>query len=116
MVLGSRNPKYYVLVNLAIYLEKWLQEDGTTSQWLFADGITDQTSPEAEQDKETTRCKNLYARTLKAMLDGINFERSPMTGKLGTHLICKYSATVARKSGVSKDNLDCRARWKSKRM
>ena len=28
----------------------------------------------------------------------------------------KYSATVARKSGVSKDNLDYQARWKSKRM
>jgi len=116
MVMGSRNPKYCVLVNLAIYLEKWLREDGSTSQWLFADGVTDRTSPEAEQDKETTRCKTLYARTLKAVLDDINFERSPMSGKLGTHSIRKYSATVARKSGVSKDNLDYRARWKSKRM
>ena len=74
-------------MNLAIYLEKWLREDGSTSQWLFADGVTDCTSPEAEQDKETTRCKNLYARTLKAILDDINFERSPMTGKIGTHSI-----------------------------
>ena len=39
-----------------------------------------------------------------------------MAGKLGTHSIRKYSATVARKSGVGKDNLDYRARWKSKRM
>ena len=87
MVMGSRNPKFCVLVNLAIYLEKWLREDGTTSQWLFADGVTDQRSPEKEQDKEINRCKNYCAKVLKAIINDPMFERSPMTGKLGTHSV-----------------------------
>ena len=42
MVLGSRNSKFCVLLNLSLFLEKWLQDGvGTTSQWLFANGSTE---------------------------------------------------------------------------
>ena len=38
MILGSRDPRYCVLLNLAVFLEKWLRDGaGTTSQWLFGD-------------------------------------------------------------------------------
>ena len=116
---GSRNPKFCVLLNLSLFLKKWLQDgDRATSQWLFANGRTDQTSGEDAPDKETERCKTLYAKMLKSILDDSTiFERSLLAGKLGgTHSIRKCAATVARKSGVSKDNLDYRARWKSERM
>ena len=64
MVLGSRNSKFCVLLNLSLFLEKWLRDGaGTTSQWVFADGTTDRMSSEEAQDKETDRCKTLYART-----------------------------------------------------
>ena len=118
MVLGSSDPRYCVLLNLAVFLEKWLRDwTGTTSRWLFTDGTTNQTSSEESQEKETERYKVLYAKTLKNILeDNSFFEKSPLAGELRTRSIQKYSATIARKSGVSKDNLDYQARWKSKRM
>ena len=80
-------------------MEKELQ-----SQWLFGDGRTDQTSVEDTQDKEIERCKTLYAKILKTILDDSTiFEKSLLAGKLGTHSIRNYAATVARKSGVLKD-------------
>ena len=45
MVLQSRDPRYCVILNLAVFLEEWLT-DGVgrnSSQWLFADGTTNQT-------------------------------------------------------------------------
>jgi hypothetical protein len=36
------------------------------------------------------------------------------TDSLGSHSICKFAATHARRSGCSKDDKDLRGRWKSK--
>ena len=115
---GSRNPKFCVLLNLSLFLKKWLQDgDRATSQWLFANGRTDQTSAEDAQDKETERCKTLCTKMQKSILDDTTvFERSLLAGKLGTHSIRKYAATVVRKCSIPKDNLNHRARWKSKQI
>ena len=104
MVLGSRNSKFCVLLNLSLFLEKWLWDGvGTISQWLFADGTTFQMSSKDAQEQETERCKIVYSKTLKSIIDDTTFQRSPLAGKLGTHSIQKYSAMVARKSSVSKE-------------
>ena len=98
MILGNRNPKFCVLLNLSLFLEKWLRDrEGTTSHWLFGSGRTDQTSVEDAHDKETKRCKNVYVKKWKSILDDTTtvFKRSPLAGKLGTHSIRKHAATVA---------------------
>ena len=76
-------------MNLALLLKKWFQDgEGTTSQWVFANGRTDETCGEEAQDKETERCKTLYAKMMKSILDDTTiFERSPLASKLGTHSI-----------------------------
>ena len=98
------DPRYCcVLLNLAVFLEKWLRDGaGTISQWLLlADGITDQTSSEASQDKETERCQLLYAKTLKNILeDSSVFEKSPLAGKLGTCSIQKSTLQLLQESLV----------------
>jgi hypothetical protein len=41
------NTKYCVLLGLSLFLEQWIRNgDGATSQWLFCDGTTDETSIE----------------------------------------------------------------------
>lgn len=63
ILLGSFNSKFCVLLPLALFLEKWIQDrEGTVSQWLFATGTTDASvCPIELQDKDTKSCKGTYS-------------------------------------------------------
>ena len=104
-------------LSLALFLEQWLQYgNGTRSPWLFCKRRTTASSPTSEQNAETIRGKDLYARALKRAINSDSFVRSTPGGKLGSHSIRKLACTEARQRGVPKDDIDYRARWKVKRM
>ena len=119
IIMGSMNPRYCVLVSLSLFLEKWIKDgEGATSQWLFANGMTDESSDQVEQDKEAKKCKSAYTRAMtKGVFDNPTFTRTDtIPGKLGTHSIKKFGTTQARSGGAHRDEVDYRARWKNKRM
>jgi hypothetical protein len=118
IILGSMNSKYCCVLGLALFLEKWIGDgQGSVSQWLFADGITDQSSLLEEQDKEAKRCKTNYSASFTRAVRGDVFAAtSGAVGNLGTHSIKKYATTMCRRGGATKDDCDYRARWKTRRM
>ena len=118
ILLGSMNAKYCVLLGLGSFLEKWIRDgEGKTSQWLFANGVTDASSPSKDQDAEALVLKDKYFKAMKeGVIENPNFRRHAMKGKLGTHSVRKFATSMCRRSGVSKDNTDYRARWKVRRM
>lgn len=119
IVFASKNPKYCAVLGLALFLEKWIRSGvGIVSQWLFADGSTDASDPVDEQNREAFCFKKTYYNILKKhVIDNDAFVRDEdLQGPLGTHSIKKYGASWLRKSQVSKDDVDYRARWKNKRI
>ena len=118
ILMGAMNVDYCVVVSLAIYLEKWLSDSGgTTSQWLFGEGHTDPSSTTKQQDKEADRCKNQYSKAMKRVIDNPLFKITPnLKGELGSHSIKKLSTTKGRNGGAHENDLDYRARWKSKKV
>ena len=117
ILLGSLDTKCCVLLNLAIFLEKWTQDgDGGISQWLFVDGRTDDSMDVDVQNKEANKGKDNYANALTAAIKNHLFKpfgSRQISSKLGSHSIRKMGTTFARLQGVSRDNIDYRARWKS---
>ena len=115
-MLPDMDPRTCVYLSLALFLEDDIQYcDGALSQWLFCSGSTTSTTPIDQQDKEANNGKARYFRRLKTAMDSPAFV--PVDdGKLGSHSIRKSAATRCRENGSSKDDLDYRARWASKRM
>ena len=113
ILLGSKDPEMCVYLNLAIFLEKWIQYgDGAMSQWLFCEGNTTDASPFKDQDYEAILGKRAFARAVRNAVDHASFERD-YDGLLGTHSIRKSSVTECRKKGAKKDDVDYRGRWKT---
>lgn len=113
IILGSLNAKYCAVLGIAIWIEKWLRDgEGVTSQWMFSNGTTTSTSPIKEQDRESSATNTSYGCAIRAIIRHESFTASPNKGALGTHSIKKYAATRARRSGLTKDVVDYRARWK----
>jgi len=116
ILIPSMDTKTCAYLSLATWLEQWIQHgDGALSQWLFCEGTTTNTSSTKEQDEEALNGKRCYARAIKRAIDNQAFEKA-CPGKLGSHSIRKLSVTEARRQGVSKDDIDYRARWSAKRM
>ena len=116
ILLPSSDPTTCVYLQLAIWLEEWLQYgDGALSQWLFAEGRTTDTSPTPDQDKEAVNCKRGLSRLLKKILDSEAFTKDG-PGNLGSHSTRKLSVSEARRRGAPKDDVDYRARWILQRM
>jgi hypothetical protein len=110
------NSKYCCVLGLALFLEKWIGDgQGSVSQWLFADGISDDSSLLEDQDKEAVRCKAKYSACFIRCIQSDAFTMSAK-GNLGTHSVKKYATTMCRRGGATKDDCDYRARWKTRRM
>ena len=117
IMLPSMDSPTCVYLNLVLWLEYWIRSgDGSLSQWLFQDGITTRESPVVDQDKEAIVGKKLYSTAVSKATKKAAFTRCELTGNLGSHSIRKLGATECRRRGVSKDDVDYRARWKMKRM
>jgi hypothetical protein len=117
ILIGSMNTKYCVLLGLSLFLEQWIRDgDGATSQWLFCDGTTDETSTTKQQNNEAKKANGKFRNILKTIIDSDTFIRDPSKGRLGSHSIRKIAATMCRQRGVPKDDIDYRGKWKLKRM
>lgn len=98
IILGAADPGYCTLLALAIHLEAAVG-DGTIAGMdsaLF--GINKQMA--------STKFKNI--------VNSAEFEKAA-EGELGSHSTRKYAATMARRNGCSRDDVDARGRWKGQR-
>ena len=117
ILLPSNDAKTCCYLNLAMWLEYWIQYgDGSLSQWLFAEGHTTSESTMEEQNKEAVTAKNNYAAAIRKALHTETLKHTMLTSNLGSHSIRKLATSDARRRGVSKDDVDYRARWKVARM
>ena len=122
IIMGSMDYNACAVLGLALFLEKWSKDTtttGATSQWLFVEGSSDRTSALADVDKEVAKGKKNYAGFLKKHVFESDvpgaFLRETVEGRLGTHSIRKFATTYARQCGGSRDDVDYRACWKSRR-
>lgn len=97
IVVGSMDPKMCALLNLAIYIES--STNAPNSEFLYG-------NPK-DGDRAVRRC-------LTNMVKNTAFKKLK-TGKLGTHSLRKGAATYATRSGISKDFVNRRGRWKTKK-
>jgi len=109
IMLGSMNPLFCVLLDLAIYLEVKFSRDGSLhSKYLFTDEV---------DEKAPKRCLAAYSRAVKKQVfDNPAFlELSRQTaGGLGVHSIRKFPASWIKMIGGTQDEIDVRGRWKGK--
>ena len=95
----------FVLLGLAIYLDVLWKELGLGDAHgcLFGDA----------EDSNIT--KHWIADTWRGIWNRADFVRHA-EGPLGSHSFRKYPATVARRMGCDRDDIDSRARWRKRRM
>ena len=103
IMLGSMNPQFCVLLNLAIYIELVL--DGTHDgdrEYIFGSGGKNEAS------------KRKFSKILKDLLKHPSFHRLA-AGLLGTHSLRKGPATYAALVGLSREYIARRGRWSGKK-
>lgn len=106
ILFGAMNPDFCVLVALGVYMEAWMETgNGVQSRYLFSEEI---------DDNAPTRAKNLMQKIYKEATTNPNF-RALKPGLLGTHSNRKFPSTFARRNGCSKEDVDCRGRWRNKK-
>ena len=86
------------------------------SKWLFVEESTDKIPELDVAEKEISKGKNQYAAFLKKHVFESDVERAfardTVEGRPGTHSIRKFATTYARQRGGTRDDVDCRTRWK----
>ena len=104
IVIGAMDAGYCILLALGIFLEVWNEcEAGADNQYIFGDSA----------NAETT--KKYVSDTVKSVWDSPDFQRLA-TGPMGTHSNRKFPSTYARRNGCHKDDVDCRGRWRVRRV
>lgn len=101
IVFGSMNPKFCVLWSLGVHFETSLRRGDR-------DAADDRLFPISNSVKSA---KALVSNTFKRIVESEGFERVG-DSNLGTHSLRKLSATLARRLGCSRDDVDHRGRWK----
>jgi hypothetical protein len=111
ILLGAMHKKLCVLVALAVHLEHGLM-NGT----LGSNG--DGGAASSEEVTSLFGVEKHYVLTqLQQTLQAPGDFPNARPGLLGSHSICKFTATYARRNECSRDDVDTRGRWKSnKRM
>jgi len=99
IILGSSDPLVCPLLNLAIYLETALSSSQGRSGKLFGDFLT----------HESVR------RLLVSVLNDDSCSKLRKGGPIGTHSFRKGPATYACRSGVSRDFVNRRGRWRRRK-
>ncbi|OWZ02108.1 hypothetical protein PHMEG_00026389 [Phytophthora megakarya] len=97
IIIGSMDPKMCVLLNLAVHIES--TSNIVSSEFVYG-------NPK-DGDRVVRRC-------LTNMVKNDAFKKLK-TGKLGTHSLRKGAATYATRSGVSKDFVNRRGRWRTRK-
>ena len=107
IMLGSMNPLFCVLLDLAIYLEVKFSRDGSLhSQYVYTDEI---------DEKAPKQCLAAYSRAVKKQVfDNYAFLvlSCQTAGGLGVHSIRKFPASWIKTVGGTQDEIDVRGRWK----
>eukprot|EP00804_Cyclotella_cryptica_P005908 CCRYP_000157-RA/>CCRYP_000157-RA protein AED:0.19 eAED:0.58 QI:0/0/0/1/0/0/3/0/273 len=112
IMLGWINPGYFI---------KQCQE-ALTSLWLFSDVSTTATSPVKEISKELDHCKGGLYTQIKHIVKSLTFVRDPAVANscnsLANHSTKKYGKIHKKMKWrcVPTETMDCKARWKSKRI
>ena len=103
ILLGAMDPDFCILLVLAIFLEHWIENgDGLHSKYVFT-GDLDDGAPK--------RCKDHVRSVVASIYKSAAFQHARV-GPLGTHSARKFPSTYARRNGCSRDDVDCRGRWK----
>ncbi|KAG3128583.1 hypothetical protein PI126_g21341 [Phytophthora idaei] len=97
IVVGSMDPKMCAVLNLAVYIES--SANVTSSEFLYGN------------PKDGDRA---VRRFLADMVKDTAFKKIK-SGKLGTHSLRKGAATYATRSGISKDFVNRRGRWRTRK-
>lgn len=97
IILGAADTDFCTLLALAIHLETNI-ENGLIGEESTLFGIK----------------KQFASNSFKSIVEEEEFRKSS-EGELGSHSIRKYSATLARRNGCSKDDVNMRGRWKGQK-
>ncbi|OWZ22772.1 hypothetical protein PHMEG_0002469, partial [Phytophthora megakarya] len=97
ILLGSLDPRVCVLLNIAVYLEASGKE--STSEYLFGNA----------QDGD-----RVVRRFLQEVFNSRDFHKLK-PGNLGTHSLRKGAATYGSRSGLPKDYINRRGRWRTRK-
>jgi hypothetical protein len=101
ILIGSMDPFFCVLLGLGLHLETSFSQVSDQSDLLFHFGLA---TPQ--------RANNFVSRTLRENVLVHEDFMKKLEGLLGTHSVRKYATTRARRNCCSKDDTDCRGRWK----
>jgi hypothetical protein len=96
-----------VLLGLAVWLEVFLGHGGIAEQTPYIFGLNADVCVPQGGDKIKDAISDIFA---KEVFNQAEFVADH--GPLGTHSFRKFAATFCRRNGCSKDDKDCRGRWK----
>lgn len=97
IIIDSLDPKMCVLLNLAVHIES--TSSVMSSEFVYGN----------PKDGD-----HVVRRFLTSMVKNDSFKKLK-TGKLGTHSLRKGAATYATRSGSSKDFVNRRGRWRTRK-
>ena len=110
IVFGAMNPSYCCLLSLAIHFEIWFSSpQGSTPTNDFVFGIGGEDEIKGPSGTRAT----IYSTLTKHVFPQNNFQAAA-AGPIGTHSFRKFPASLARKKGSSRDDVDSRGRWRNK--
>jgi hypothetical protein len=104
LLMGANDWRYCPLVGLGLWLEYHFMINPEQNDFYF--GIQGLNDLKAIKKRAADCLRGIFRSGDFNVVDD---------GKTGTHSMRKFATTVARGSGCSKDDTDCRARWKSHR-
>jgi hypothetical protein len=110
IIFGAMNPLYCCLLSLAIHFETWFSSpQGSTPTNDFVFGIGGEDDVKGPAGTRAT----IYSILTKFVFLQEEFQ-AVTAGHIGTHSFRKFPATLARKKGCSRDDVDSHGRWRNK--
>ena len=103
VIFGAMDPSFCAPVAIAIHVEHAIMN-----------GSLHEGSGEVGNDRLFCVSKKVATNYLEPILEADDFPNEK-TGPIGSHSIHKLLATYARRNGYSRDDVDCRGRWKCKK-
>jgi len=106
-MLGSMNPTFCVLLDLAIYLELKFSRDGSLhSKYLFTDDVDDEAPKQSFAAYSRAVKKQVFENASFVLLSRLT------AGGLGIHSIRKIAPSWIKMLGGTQDEIETRGRWK----
>jgi len=101
VLIGAMDRRYRVLIGLSMWLEMHYMLNSENNEYIF--GIDGRTNPISIKAKASSLLLSIFEDNEFNVVDN---------GNKGTHGMRKFATNKARGNGCSKDDTDCRARWK----